>query len=520
MPTQLLPITIAVRRFFSAQFDEPLQIINRHCAELHSNFEGPSLNDTVADLQRVQKACVLLEESLDSVKLHGLLMPDTENINSISVLRHNLRTPLNAISGYTELISEKLEPTTHTRHRHHCIGILNAARELLTATDGLCEYLKNEKQLLFNKTNPKRDISSQLQRITKMSNAQHQTGQLLVVDDIEDNRVLLKRYLTPEGHAVSLAESGAIALEMIQTQSFDVILLDIMMPAMNGLQVLETLKRSDQYKQIPIIVISGMADVDAVAPCIAAGAEDYLTKPFDPVLLRARINSSLLKKKWGDREREYLKQIERQKRRSDAILQAILPTPIIQRLKNSDEPIADRLDHVTVMFADIVGFTAAVEHMLPEALLDRLDNLFSGLDKLTQHHGVEKIKTIGDGYMAASGVPHATADHVDRVLNLAIDIQSKIKNIDNAEDPFALRIGIHTGPVVAGLVGRHRYTYDLWGETVNLASRIESAGTVSKISVSAAVVEQANARFQFEKRTTINLKGIGLTPIYTLESET
>jgi len=113
-----------------------------------------------------------------------------------------------------------------------------------------------------------------------------------------------------------------------------------------------------------------------------------------------------------------------------------------------------------------------------------------------------------------------TATWLDRVLNLAIDIQSKIKNIDNAEDPFALRIGIHTGPVVAGLVGRHRYTYDLWGETVNLASRIESAGTVSKISVSAAVVEQANARFQFEKRTTINLKGIGLTPIYTLESET
>jgi len=105
MPTQLLPITIAVRRFISDQFDEPLKIINRHCAELHSSFADLSLNDTVTDLQRVQKACVLLAESLDSVKLHGLVMPDTENINSISVLRHNLRTPLNAISGYTELIS-------------------------------------------------------------------------------------------------------------------------------------------------------------------------------------------------------------------------------------------------------------------------------------------------------------------------------------------------------------------------------------------------------------------------------
>lgn len=505
-----------LQAFINEHFTHHLNAITVHHKHLLAlvNGNAPDTEDLSSDLAKVMKGRELFDSSLMSLVKNGLPDVDEPCVTPISRLRHDLRTPLNAIMGYTELFSEKLGQ--HDYAPQHCRAILDAAEALSHSTDRLCDKLQSAKNsdgpVLASNT----DITQHLQRIAERNAASSLTGRILVVDDVEDNRALLNRYLVPEGHDVCLASSGLQALQMIETVQYDLILLDIMMPDLNGLQVLEQLKASESHRQIPIIVISGLADVDAVAPCIAAGAEDYLTKPFNSMLLKARINACLQKKIWGDKERSYLKEIEAEKNRSEAILSAILPAPIIDRLKSSNDPIADRVENVTILFADIVGFTPAAERMSPEKLLQRLDILFSGFDELTDKYGVEKIKTIGDAYMAACGVPLPSVDHIDRVLDLACDILDYVNQVENTHDSFQLRIGIHTGPVIAGLVGRQRYVYDLWGETVNLASRIEASGAVNRISVSNEIVKGASTRFRFDSLGCRVLKGIGKTEIYTL----
>ena len=486
--------------------------VKTHCAALKNDETLSDTDGSIDDITRVETSCDLLTNSLTDISTAKF--PDTENISSASIskLKHDLRTPLNAIIGYTELYSERLDELQKVGQKIHCTEILSAANSLLEHTESLCDLLINGEPNQTKETAVTgADISTHLQRISERNEASSNIGRVLIVDDIEENRDLLSRYLKPVGHEVSLASTGIMALDMVAQAQFDIILLDIIMPDMNGLEVLEALKADDQHRQIPIIVISGLSQIDAVASCIAAGAEDYLTKPFNQVLLKARISSCLQKKKWADKERSYLKEIETEKNRSDAILDAILPMPIIQRLKSSNDPIADRIENVSILFADVVGFTPAAETMSPEKLLKRLDVMFSGFDELTHQYGIEKIKTIGDAYMAACGAPLAVPDSTDRILDFAIAILNLMQQIELSADAFKLRIGIHSGPVIAGLVGRRRYVYDLWGETVNLASRLESNGIVNKICVSDTIVKSASSRFEFQSRGLIELKGIGPT---------
>lgn len=504
-----------IQNFVERNLTPHIDTILHHSNKLRSSLQDCSTDD-LENLERVVKSTRDLQNKLKALTLSTLNDNDIPVDQTHVKIRHDLRTSLNAIFGFTEIILESEDSSHNPEKQEHCSAIIAAANSVTNSVDLLSRKLTSTTPSHAHQLGPNPDITNHLQRISQQSDANKQIGRVLVVDDIEVNRQLLKVHLTTDGHEVSVAESGTQAMEMIDYLDFDLILLDIMMPGMNGLEVLERLKNSEKHKQIPIIVISGLGEMDAVAPCIAAGAEDYLTKPFNPVLLRARINSSLQKKKWGDMERGYILQIEREKNRTDSILQAILPSAIIDRLKQSDSAIADRIENVTVMFADIVGFTSAAEQMTPEGVLEWLDSLFSEMDRLTVEHEVEKIKTIGDAYMVACGAPLPKHDHVDRVLDFASSVLALTDQLADFKERCQLRIGIHTGPVVAGLVGRHRYVYDLWGETVNIASRIESNGLANRICVSNAVARLSSQRFEFKSRGEINLKGIGSTEILTL----
>ena len=187
-------------------------------------------------------------------------------------------------------------------------------------------------------------------------------GSVLVVDDNEVNRDLLARRLQRQGHVVTVAEDGLQALEMLRRDPFDLVLLDIMMPQMNGYQVLENLKADEKLRHIPVIMISAVDDIDSVVRCIELGAEDYLSKPFNPVLLRARISACLEKKRLRDKEQAYLLELGLEKEKSERLLLNILPKAIAQRLKHGESTIADSFAEVTVMFADLVGFTKLSAH--------------------------------------------------------------------------------------------------------------------------------------------------------------
>ncbi len=202
--------------------------------------------------------------------------------------------------------------------------------------------------------------------------------------------------------------------------------------------------------------------------------------------------------------------------RADGLLRNVFPETIADRFlaEGDDVQIVQRFDRVAVLFADIVGFTALSAKESPEAIVALLDALFSRFDALVTVHGVEKIKTIGDAYMAVAGAPTVVEDPERRLVALALDMRDAVKRYTAMTGmPIEVRIGVHTGPVVAGVIGRRRFVYDLWGDTVNIAARLETAGAPGRVHVSADVAERLREGFQFEPRGRVALKGRG-----TLES--
>lgn len=343
------------------------------------------------------------------------------------------------------------------------------------------------------------------------------TGTVLVVDDHKDNREILYHHLIIEGHDVETAANGQEALVLLEEISFDLILLDIMMPIMNGYEVLQQLKDNPSQRHIPVIVISARDDMSSVVRCIELGAEDYLSKPFNTILLRARINASLDKKRSHDLQQQYLKQLEIEQERSERLLLNILPAPIAEQLKDGHTVLADTFNDVTVLFADIVDFTPLASQLHPAELLSLLNDIFSTFDKLAERYDLEKIKTIGDAYMVVGGLPTPKADNVEAVALMALAMQEAIShfNRDNTQ-PFEMRIGIATGPVVAGVIGTKKFAYDLWGDTVNTASRMESHGLPGAIQVTDKTYQLLNNKFNFQLRGPIEVKGKGTTQAYLL----
>jgi class 3 adenylate cyclase len=304
---------------------------------------------------------------------------------------------------------------------------------------------------------------------------------------------------------------------MIRSRPYDLVLLDIIMPEVDGYQVLEQLKGDSALRDIPVIVISAIDEMESVVRCIEMGAEEYLPKPFDPVLLRARIGASLEKKWLRDQEQAHLEQLKIEREKSELLLLNILPRPIAERLKQGESTIADSFAEATVLFADIVDFTGFSAHMSATELITLLNEIFCALDQLAKHHGLEKIKTIGDAYMVVGGVPTPRPDHAEAIAEMALDIQSVIAHFGSGfSDPLSMRIGIHTGPVVAGVIGEQKISYDLWGDTVNTAQRMESHGVSDCIQVTAATYERLKKKYVFKERGVIEVKSKGKMPTWFL----
>lgn len=335
-------------------------------------------------------------------------------------------------------------------------------------------------------------------------------GHVLIVDDDPLNRQLIGDCLGREGYSFEQAENGFIALQHIGTSDFDVILLDIDMPEMNGMEVLRTLKGDFRLRHLPVIVISASSEIDSALRCIEMGAEDYLPKPFNPLLLRTRLNAALRRKRWHDQEQSYLKQLETERANADALLLNVLPAPIADRLKRGEAAIADSFPDVTVMFADIVGFTNLSTIISPNEIVSLLNEIFSSFDQLAAQLNLEKIKTIGDCYMVVGGLPSPRANHAEGIATMALAMLQLIQKMNaDYSTSLRLRIGINTGPVVAGVIGRSKFIYDLWGDAVNTASRMESHGLPDKIQVSESTYESLKGHFNLQSRGVIEVKGKG-----------
>jgi class 3 adenylate cyclase len=353
-------------------------------------------------------------------------------------------------------------------------------------------------------------------------------ARVLLVDDSRLIRMGLRRSLESIGlQDITEANHGKEAIEMLVRQPFDLMLLDMEMPEMNGMEVLQVLRDSPHHPWPPVIVISGGTGLDDAVRCIELGAEDYLPKPFNPVLLRARVTTSVDKKQLRDQDALRMRQLKRQhealseeKAKTEQLLLNILPGSIAKRLKSGEERIADACPSVSVLFADMVGFTKMSRTMSASELVRLLGDLFSRFDLITEKHGLEKIKTIGDCYMLAGGVPVAREDHAVATTLAALEMCQALQELhETTGGGLNMRIGIHSGPLVAGVIGIRKFTYDLWGDTVNVASRMESTGQPGKIHISSATAELLKGHFELSPRGMIEVKSLGQVETFFVERQ-
>jgi CheY-like chemotaxis protein len=330
---------------------------------------------------------------------------------------------------------------------------------------------------------------------------------ILVVDDNEDNRYTLTLRLRREGwETIVEAQTGRQALELLAERHFDLVLLDIMMPEMNGYEVLERIKSDMALRDIPVIMISAVDEIESVVRCIELGAEDYLPKPFNAVLLRARIGACLEKKRLRDHEASYLERLKVERRRADDLLHAVLPPGAVQELKTSNSVRPRRYEDVAVLFCDVAGFTAYCERNPPEQVVAELQALVERFEEIVDRHGMEKIKTVGDAFLATAGLLRRAEDPILSAVRCGLEMVEAARS----QSPFwEVRVGIHHGPVVAGIIGRRQYLFDLWGDTINTAARIVAQAPVGAVVVSASIWLAIRNRCRGRSRGFAEFKGKG-----------
>ncbi len=342
-------------------------------------------------------------------------------------------------------------------------------------------------------------------------------AKLLIVDDQAANVLLLERLLRSAGYsAISTTQNPQEVVDLHRQNRYDLILLDLNMPEMDGFQVMEALKSEEGDGSLPVLVITAQPNEKLRA--LKAGALDFVSKPFDIAEVLARVQNLLQVRLLNLETQKLYKQVLVEQELSEMLLHNVLPQAIAERLKGRSKLTADHLSQaivdsyskVTVLFADIVGFTAFSQGVSPEVLVGVLNDLFTRFDHIAEHRGLEKIKTIGDCYMAAAGLPTVVSDHADRAAHMALDMIEAIQDFNaNTQHPLNIRIGISTGAAVAGVIGKSKFLYDLWGDVVNTASRMESHGIAGRIHLSEATRQALIQPFVLEERGVIEVKGKG-----------
>src|SRR3954466_4700789 len=308
-------------------------------------------------------------------------------------------------------------------------------------------------------------------------------ARLLVAADHNVKRLLLKRSLELQGHKVDCAENGRIALQMLQTASFDLLLLDIEMPEMDGFQVLERRVAEPSLADLPVLVLSSLEGVAHVVRCIELGADDYLPKPVNPVLLKARIDSSLEKKRLRDQQKE--------------LVRRFATSEVAQDMQQSGFALGGKRVRGSVMFSDIRGFTALVESQSPEDTIELLNTYYTLMFDAINGRGGVINQMIGDGLMAIFGAPLPLADSCGSAVGAALDMIEMIElfNVERVaahKSPLRIGVGIATGEIVAGYTGtQQRATYTCIGDTVNLAARLEAH---TKLAGRGILIDEATHR--------------------------
>jgi adenylate cyclase len=348
---------------------------------------------------------------------------------------------------------------------------------------------------------------------------------ILVVDDQEANVLLLERMLKGAGYtSIASTVHPQQVCELHRQNHYALILLDLQMPGMDGFQVMEGLKAIETDGYLPVLVVTAQPDHKLRA--LRAGAKDFVSKPFDLAEVLMRVHNMLEVRLLHLESKKLYDRVAAEQKVSERLLRNVLPQAIVARLKERPdttadgfpEIIADAFPEATILFAGLHDFSRLTERMKAAEVVTLLNKIYSGFDVLAQNLGLEKIKIAGESYMLAAGVPVPRRDHAEAIAEAALALQQEIVRHDAPnEETFSLRIGINTGPVVAGVIGQTRFSYDVWGETVNTAWHMETYGAPGHIQVNETTYARLCDTYLFEERGEFFVKDKGELKTYFLK---
>jgi CheY-like chemotaxis protein len=324
---------------------------------------------------------------------------------------------------------------------------------------------------------------------------------VLIVDDTPANISVISAALK-DHFRTKIATNGEKALAIMNTDDRpDLVLLDVVMPGVDGYEVCRRLKSNPATCDIPIIFLTAKTEVEDEKTGFELGAVDYIHKPFSASVVLARVTAHLTLQ-------SALKEAQEARREADKLLHCLLPEAAAAEIRNVGTVIPRRYENVAVLFADVVDFTSYCDKHEPEDVVSRLDALFVLFEQVTEAHGLEKIKTVGDAFMAAAGLLKDTNDSLATLVRCGLELATVSRQLE-----WDTRVGIHFGPVVAGIVGQERYQFDIWGDTVNVAARMAGIGRAGCVTLTRDVWHLISDRFNGEELGELEVPGKGLIPL-------
>ncbi len=455
------------------------EIVLRSMAELRELFAGLATP--------LERECA---DDFDHLFEGGNRLNDMLAEQDAGTNRHDLMNVLSAIRGYAELLSEDL------------------GAEFVELREALTRLLKAVQAA--DNDDPAPVTSTSSRAITS------EPGFILAVDDLQENRELVARYLSRSGHIVVTAASGPEALSTLGQTDVDVVLLDLVMPEMDGREVLRRIKEHPEWRATPVIVISGSQDMDGIIECIEAGADDYLFKPFNPVLLQARIKAGIERKRWHDREEQYRQQLERNEKFIRATFGRYLSDEIVTDILERPEglELGGDLRRVTILMSDIRGFTTLSERLAPAQVVTLINRYLAAMTDIIMANQGTIDEFIGDAILAVFGAPQRRDDDADRAVQCALAMQAAMDDINALNKAEGLPeittgIALNTGDVIAGNIGSERRSkYGFVGHPMNVTSRIEDNTAGGEILVSDSTLTSLKGDFKVGTSQEINVKGI------------
>ena len=334
-------------------------------------------------------------------------------------------------------------------------------------------------------------------------------GNIIVVEDENIISIDLRRTLNKLGYNVSLiVNSGEELLEKIEKVDVDLILMDILLAGeMSGIDAAAIIK--EKYN-IPVVYLTALTDEEILQKAMVTEPFGYLLKPFEERSLNSTLEMAFYKHNVDTKVRQKTKELEEEKIKTDELLHNILPAQIIDEWKLKGAIYPRNYSMVSILFTDFYDFAKQTVELTPEEILNELNEIFYEFDDIIVKYDLEKLKTIGDSYMIGGGIPNELPDHAVRIVNTAIEMKNFInKRNKSSRHKWKLRAGINSGPVIAGVVGSNKFTYDVWGDTVNIASRMSSCCVPNEINISGPTFELIKDYVEGEYRGKLNAKGKG-----------